>query len=61
MGMLQTTRSHSIVYALITSKFATLAELRDVYDVYEALDLYEMYIVNAYNRKQIQDSLQKKH
>lgn len=57
--MLKCERLDNIIYALISSKLATLAELRDVYDCDEALDLYELYTVNAYNKSSIHKAIRK--
>lgn len=44
---------HSIVYALITNRFATLKEIRDDYSIEEVLDMYEACMVNLYNKAEI--------
>ena len=59
MDLLKCVRLDNIIYALISSKLATLAELRDVYDCEEALDLYELYTVNAYNKSSIHKAIRK--
>ena len=59
IDLLRTQRVDSIVYALVSSKFTTLAELKNAYTCWEALDLYEIYTVNAYNKNSIHKSLRK--
>lgn len=46
-------KQYSLVYTLVTNKYATLKELRDDYDVFEALALYDMCAINLYNRNEI--------
>jgi hypothetical protein len=41
---------NSLVYVLVSNKYATLRELRDEYNIKEALDLYEICMVSSYNR-----------
>ena len=43
-------RVHSMVYVLLSNKYATLKELRDDYTIDEALDLYEICLVALHNK-----------
>ena len=47
----------SIIYVVITNKYATYKEIRDDYSVDEFIDLYELCLVNLHNRKLLQEEL----
>ena len=50
VGLTLTRRLPSFIYMIISSKLATLKELRDDYDMWEAIDLYEICLVSSHNR-----------
>lgn len=50
-------RTHEVVYVLITNKYATYKELRDDYSIEEVIDLYEICLVNLYNKQEINETV----
>lgn len=56
VDFIKCTRIDPIIYALISNKLATLAEIRDAYTCDEILDLFELYTVKAYNKNSIHKS-----
>lgn len=53
--LLNTDRMDSIIYILITNRYATYKELRDDYSLEEVIDLYECCMVNLYNKALIME------
>lgn len=53
IDLINTERTHPIIYNLISNGFATYREIRDEYSFEEVIDLYEMSVVKAYNKNKI--------
>ena len=54
-------RTSSIIYVLVSNKYATLKELRDDYSIEEVLDLYEICMTNIHNKAALVEERSRKH